>query len=301
MYKYGPQPFINELDPSCKAEDLGDNAVKAGIYGLKNLKVIMKNLPEWTKDDDFQYTRMAEAYKEVVMQMQRYLLHAMVSIGGIYLDEPRRDNTKEIIKFVPKKEQKEALNFVLETMMELPEWILDKKIIDCIGPVYSPSTLQSIIVSRLFFNSVSSSLALFEELHPQQAYRYSDFMDDFYNFVWKKTKSGAKLNMYDCNLQVAYVEKLLDAGGLSKQKASLFSFKNLNEVEKQLLTDNVNWQKAGFELNTMGTIEMLKNPVVHQKLMDSYNLIKSKTGVGDSFTRAHYRSLEFKIKQALEK
>ena len=49
MYKYGPQPFINELDPSCKAEDLGDDAVKAGKYGLKNLKVIMKNLSEWTK------------------------------------------------------------------------------------------------------------------------------------------------------------------------------------------------------------------------------------------------------------
>ena len=73
MYKYGPQPFINELDPSCKAEDLGDDAVKAGKYGLKNLKVIMKNLSEWTKDDDFQYTRMSEAYKEVIMQMQRYL------------------------------------------------------------------------------------------------------------------------------------------------------------------------------------------------------------------------------------
>ena len=301
MYKYGPQPFINELDPSCKAEDLGDDAVKAGKYGLKNLKVIMKNLPEWTKDDDFQYTRMSEAYKEVIMQMQRYLLHAMVSIGGIYLDEPRRDNTKEIIRFVPKKEQKEALNFVLETMMELPEWIFDKKIIDCIGPTYSPSTLQSIIVSRLFFNSISSSLALFEELHPQQAYRYSDFMDDFYNFVWKKTKNGAKLNMYDCNLQVAYVEKLLDAGGLSNKKASMFSFKNLNEVEEQLLTDNIEWQKAGFELNTLGTIEMLKNPVIHQKLIDTYNLIKSKTGSGDAFTRAHYRSLEFKIKRALEK
>ena len=23
MYKYGPQPFINEVDPSCKSEDLG--------------------------------------------------------------------------------------------------------------------------------------------------------------------------------------------------------------------------------------------------------------------------------------
>lgn len=81
----------------------------------------------------------------------------------------------------------------------------------------------------------------------------------------------------------------------------MFSFKNLNEVEEQLLTDNTEWQKAGFELNTLGTIEMLKNPVIHQKLIDTYNLIKSKTGSGDAFTRAHYHSLEFKIKRALEK
>ena len=52
------------------------------------------------------------------MQMQRYLLHAMVSIGGIYFDEPRRDSEKPVIRFVPKAEQKEALKFIMETMME---------------------------------------------------------------------------------------------------------------------------------------------------------------------------------------
>ena len=78
---------------------------------MKNLKVIMKNLPEWTKEDDNDYTRLSDAYREVVMQMQRYLPHAKVSVGGIYLDEPRRDNTKQIIRFVPKEEQKAALKF----------------------------------------------------------------------------------------------------------------------------------------------------------------------------------------------
>ena len=120
MYKYGPQPFINEVDPSCKSEDLGDNAVKAGRYGLKNLKLIMKNLPEWTYEDDHQYERLTESYQEVIMQMQRYLLHAMVSIGGIYFDEPRRDSEKPVIRFVPKAEQKEALKFIMETMMSIP-------------------------------------------------------------------------------------------------------------------------------------------------------------------------------------
>ena len=299
MYKYGPQPFINEIDPSCKSEDLGDNAVKAGIYGLKNLKVIMKNLPEWTQEDDNQYEHLTEAYQEVIMQMQRYLLHAMVSVGGIYFDEPRRDNVKPVIRFAPKAEQKEALKFVLETMMELPDWLLDKNIIEYTGPIYSPSTLQSIVISRLFFTSITSSLVLFEEIYPKEAYRYGEFMDDIYNFVWKKTKSGAKLDMYDRNLQITYVDKLLKESGLAKQKASMFGFKDLNEVEKQLVTDNVDWQKAGFELNPLGNVDMIKNPAIHQKLMESYNLIRSKTGVGDNTTRAHYQSLALKIKQAL--
>ena len=195
MYKYGPQPFISEIDPSCKAEDLGDNAVKAGMYGLKNLKIIVKNLPEWTNEDDYRYERLTDSYKEVIIQMQRYLLHAMVSVGGIYLDEPRRDNKQPIIRFVPKAEQKEALNFILETVMELPEWLLDKNVIQYTGPIYSPSSLQNMVINRLFFPYITSSLVLYEELYPQQAYRYSEFMDDIYNFVWKKTLSGAGLNM----------------------------------------------------------------------------------------------------------
>ena len=184
----------------------------------------------------------------------------------------------------------------------MPNWLLDKNVIDRIGPVYSPLTLQSIIVSRLFFTSITSSLALFEELDPKNAYRYVDFMDDFYNFVWKKTKAGANLNMYDCNLQIAYVDKLLDATGLGANKAgSPFGLKNLNEVEKQLLTDNIDWQKAGFEFNTMGTTEMVKNAAVYQKLQEAYSLLKSRMATGNAYTRAHYQNLVFKIKRALEK
>lgn len=113
MYKYGPQPFISEIDPSCKAEDLGDNAVKAGMYGLKNLKIIVKNLPEWTNEDDYRYERLTDSYKEVIIQMQRYLLHAMVSVGGIYLDEPRRDNKQPIIRFRSESRTERSTEFYI--------------------------------------------------------------------------------------------------------------------------------------------------------------------------------------------
>ena len=156
------------------------------------------------------------------------------------------------------------------------------------------------VINRLFFPYITSSLVLYEELYPQQAYRYSEFMDDIYNFVWKKTLSGAGLNMYDRNLQIAYVEKLLKEAGLAKQKASPFSFKAQNEVEKMFLTENVDWQKAGFELNPLSNTGMIREPAIHRKIMDSYKLLQSKANTGDATTRAHYQSLAFKIKQALK-
>lgn len=93
--------------------------------------------------------------------------------------------------------------------------------------------------------------------------------------------------------------KVVERRRNAETKSSPFSFKDLNEVEKQLLTDNVDWTKAGFELNPLGSVDMVKNPAIYQKVMDSYSLLRSKVNTGDATTRAHYQSLVFKIKQAL--
>ena len=42
---------VNPFDPHSQTEDLGDNNVKASEYGIKNLKRIIVNLPEWTKEE----------------------------------------------------------------------------------------------------------------------------------------------------------------------------------------------------------------------------------------------------------
>ena len=40
-YRYGKQQFRTRLDPSSVEEDLGDDAMKAGAFGIKNLKIIL--------------------------------------------------------------------------------------------------------------------------------------------------------------------------------------------------------------------------------------------------------------------
>ena len=74
----------NPDDPHSQNEDLGDNAMKAGAYGIKNLQRIVPNLMEWTNVPNEDYSNLSELYNEVVTQFSRYLGHALKNIGGIY-------------------------------------------------------------------------------------------------------------------------------------------------------------------------------------------------------------------------
>ena len=38
----------NGYDPNSQTENIGDDPTKASAYGIKNLKIVIKNLEEWT-------------------------------------------------------------------------------------------------------------------------------------------------------------------------------------------------------------------------------------------------------------
>ncbi|HAY18122.1 MAG TPA: hypothetical protein DCY24_02730, partial [Rikenellaceae bacterium] len=62
-YWYGEQEFLTSVDPAAQTESLGDDAVKASEYGIRNLKIIMKNLNDWTKRDGESYEYTKEMYE----------------------------------------------------------------------------------------------------------------------------------------------------------------------------------------------------------------------------------------------
>ena len=51
LYRYGKQQVIERYDPSAIEEDLGNDPIKAGEYGIRNLKYILSHLNEWIQDD----------------------------------------------------------------------------------------------------------------------------------------------------------------------------------------------------------------------------------------------------------
>ena len=86
-YRYGKQQIWTMYDPSSLSEDLGDDAMVASEYGIKNLKYILSNLNNWFANSDKDYKHRFSLYNEVVQQYVRYLNHVFANIGGIYLTE----------------------------------------------------------------------------------------------------------------------------------------------------------------------------------------------------------------------
>ncbi|MDX1314472.1 MAG: zinc-dependent metalloprotease, partial [Eudoraea sp.] len=84
LYRFGHQQVGDVVDPSSQTEDLGDNAVKASLYGIANLKRIVPSLTEWTFEEGKNYDDLETLYGQVIGQFNRYMGHVGNNIGGVY-------------------------------------------------------------------------------------------------------------------------------------------------------------------------------------------------------------------------
>lgn len=80
---FGTPEFGNTNDPRNQSEDLGDNAMKASAYGIKNLKYVLKNLPQWTKEETDQNQNVDEMYTHLIEQFRKYMRHVTANVGGV--------------------------------------------------------------------------------------------------------------------------------------------------------------------------------------------------------------------------
>ena len=62
-YRYGKQQLgYGVFDPTSLSEDISNDAMKAGAYGIKNLKYILGNFNTWLNDKDPDFTYRDHLY-----------------------------------------------------------------------------------------------------------------------------------------------------------------------------------------------------------------------------------------------
>ena len=119
----------NPYDPRYQTEDLGDKAMKASEYGIKNLKIILPNLIEWSKEKGEDYSELEDMYNSLVGQFRRYMGHVTKNVGGIYDSPKTYDMTGDQFQVVPKSIQKDAVAFLNKQLFNTPKWLLDQKVL----------------------------------------------------------------------------------------------------------------------------------------------------------------------------
>lgn len=203
--------FIHQdgVDPRAQTESIGDNNMKAGEYGIKNLKWMLPKLQSWLNEKGEDYENLQEVYNEVFNQFSRYMGHSLTNIGGVYTDNKTTDQPGNVYSIVPKATQKEALAFLREQVLETPTWLLDKSILD---KVTSPTTdrisaLQDQILSGLLSTSRLQRLVSAAN-RENGTYRIDEYMEDIKKAVMSEVATRKPIDAYRRNLQKALVEKL---------------------------------------------------------------------------------------------
>lgn len=200
-------------DPSAQTEDLGDDAMKASEYGIKNLKRILPELRTWTFEEGEDYDQLQELYNQVVGQYRRYMGHVVTNVGGAYEYLKTQDQEGPVYVLVPKEKQKRAVAFLNEQLFKTPNWLIDQDIlnrIESVGMMDRIRGLQVGTLGRLLRSSTLKRLIEQEALHGNQAYSMLEMMNDLRNGIFSELKSGARIDPFRRNLQRGFVDRMAD-------------------------------------------------------------------------------------------
>ena len=224
------------FDPRFQTEDLGDNAMKASEYGIKNLKRILPNLIEWSKEKGEDYSELEGLYNSLVGQFRRYMGHVTKNVGGIYENPKTYDMEGNEYEVVPSAIQNEAVTFLNNQLFKTPTWLLDQNILAKINPDSGVELMKGIQDGTLTSLLSPDRLVRLMETSSLSKSNYSvdELMVDLKSGIFSELKTNAAIDIYRRNLQKAFVSKLIDAIGLDKNAVAYFNGRRIVIAETDL-------------------------------------------------------------------
>lgn len=272
-------------DPRAQMEDLGDNSMKASEYGIKNLKRILPQLPEWTKEEADKYENLSDLYTQLINQFSRYIGHVLTNVGGVYETYKSVEEKGDVYEGTPKAIQKEAVSFINTQLFQTPEWLMDKNILNKISnPLISSNvigSLQNNAVSSLISGIRLYRLTSCSIRFGASSYSADELLTDVKKGVWSELSTKKVIDVYRRNLQKTYVETLI---GIINPATPISS-----------------GLPAGFVMNLPNTKNSDVNSIVrgHLRVLQS-DINAAIPGTTDKLSKYHLQDLSERIKRALD-
>lgn len=263
IYRFGGQRF----DPSAQTEGIGNDQVKASTYGVKNLKIVAKNLPDWTSNQTNNYEDLSELYGELLGVWSRYVGHVSGNIGGVYEFNKKPSQDGFVYQPVSKEKQKESMSWLQENAFKTQDWLLDNSIlanIDESGYTNRMLRLQNRQLATLLSKSRLERMIDASVIEPN-SYEVIDMVRDLRNGIFSEANYTRNVDVFRRNLQKAFIDRM----------ASIMNSKSPKHADINSIV--------------RGELESL-----------NFQLTIAKNRRVNRMTKYHYRDCLAKIKQILD-
>ena len=282
MYRFGSSQYP-VIDPSSQTEDLGDDAIKASNYGIKNLKRILPKLIDWTYEEGKNYDDLSTLYNQVFNQFNRYMGHVGSNIGGVYKYNKTYEQEGAVFTHVNRNHQKNSMNFLHQQLFTTPYWMLDQNIVNKIKAAGSIEKIRAMQVrglnNLLSFDRLARVIEN-ETLNGSNAYSLMEMMNDLTVGLWKEVKEGKTPDTYRRNLQRAHIERL---AYLLQEEQKLSDYQRQSGG-----TTNVNVSQSDIRAATRSELNKL------------YKLINIKRKTAKDMGKAHLEDAKSRISLLLD-
>ena len=285
MYRFGSQQFGNPIDPSSQTEDLGDDAIKASLYGIENLKKIVPNLNKWTYNEGEDFQELEDLYAQIFNQYNRYMGHVIANIGGVYENYKTFDQSGSVYSHVIKNHQKQCMKFLNEQLFKTPAWLINKDIsnkIEFTGLTERIRKSQSNNLKKILDFARLGRIIENNAVNDNESYSLIEMLNDLQSGIWSELRTSSAITVYRRNLQKAYLERM---DYLINKKQS-----EITGIEKYTLKrTKVNINQSDIISVCRGKLEELKSQI--KKRLPIYR---------DEYSKYHLKDMINRIDSTLE-
>lgn len=249
-------------DPRSQTEDLGDDAMKAGDYGIANLKRIMPLIPEWTAEEGDLYNNLKRIFKGVNKQYQLYVYHVMKNFGNAYVTQKSTEEKGNVYQEIPKQRVKAAIDFIGRQVMQPPLWLYPATITSKVkaNAMEDIAALQNNLLNTLLSPGMLYNLMQLS-LTSADPYTVPEYLNDVKKTIWKKASGNVTEDTYLRNTQRMYLERV----------AMIMRPKSLEEGK--MLT---NAERSDARLYVQAHLEQLKQEIMLQPVSGTIAVLHKK-------------------------
>ena len=272
----------NPDDPRSQSEQVGDDAMKGSMYGIKNLQRIVPNLIQWTKQPNEDYSDLNKMYGQVTGQYSRYLGHVAKYIGGIMETPKSVEQQGPVYEIVSEAKQKEAVDFLNKQLFATPTWLIQKDLFERTGAsgLTIIGGIQDNILNRILASRTLNKLIEAEATLGANAYQITELFSDLKKGILAELPTRKPVDIYRRNLQKSYVNTLCNLANPPKPTTA--------SVNGFTITTSSSADKSDVSSVLRGHLTSLKSEIN-----------TAAAGTADMMTKYHLQDLSKRIDNAL--